>query len=358
MSERIQTGVLAVQAVLADIAMLLVGFAFDQLLKPANRAPQGPQLPSPSAINSRLDVLVNTWGATFVRMVLHKSDDPSADATTSDISLGSQHLQVRFIMMLAVSVSWHSHPTRLCPRSSRACHSPVDAQTHRSQGRLRSCSAMVITAMQDTKDIVDHVATYTNPDGSPRVYIMLTVYFNDPTVNNQTNLPTCETVAVWQALAQVRLHSGSDGIHVRDCGPQVALSRPCHCRVQPVQACPACAWNPQQPWRARTDVRQQPARHLQHRQRADPAGQLPRERRRVVGQRLERDEHLRLRHPPGGGRRWQPWTAPDSGAGVLLVLFAMSSLSSREAESYLLATLSASSCGCRGTHQWLDHRVS
>ena len=53
-----------------------------------------PRPPSPTAVMSRLDTLVNVWGATFVRMVIYKTNAPDADAS-SDISPGSQHLQVR-----------------------------------------------------------------------------------------------------------------------------------------------------------------------------------------------------------------------------------------------------------------------
>ena len=61
------------------------------------RMPQGPSPPNPAVIATRLDTLVNSWGATFVRMVIQKNDTMPADGMSSmdsDISAGSQHLQV------------------------------------------------------------------------------------------------------------------------------------------------------------------------------------------------------------------------------------------------------------------------
>ena len=179
--------------------------------------------------------------------------------------------------------------------------------------------------MQDTKDIVDHVRTYTNPDGTPRVYIMLTVYFNDPTVNSQTNLPTCDTVAVWQALAQVgaalplpiRLSCfGGSPTNTMRFAHALASAR---CRASCRLRKHVIAQNPEQLCCAPTDICRQPARHLQYRQRADSTWQLSGQRHRLVGQRVERDEHLRRRHPASRSRRRQPRTAPYRGAGVLRV---------------------------------------
>ena len=51
-------------------------------------------------------------------MVLYKSDDPSADTTTSDISLGSQHLQARALSMLSAMLRFGTAPVRIGACSS------------------------------------------------------------------------------------------------------------------------------------------------------------------------------------------------------------------------------------------------
>ena len=59
------------------------------------------------------------------------------------------------------------------------------------------------TPAQDTMEIVNFVGNYKNTDGTPAVYIMLNLYYDDPSIDHANgNLPTCAAAAVWTAIAK------------------------------------------------------------------------------------------------------------------------------------------------------------
>ena len=56
---------------------------------------------------------------------------------------------------------------------------------------------------QDTVDIVNFVGNYKNVDDTPAVYIMLNLYYDDPSIDHANgNLPTCAAAAVWEAIVK------------------------------------------------------------------------------------------------------------------------------------------------------------
>jgi len=90
---------------------------------------------------------------------------------------------------------------------------------------------------QDIEAIVAHVGTYTKSDGTPKVYIMLTVYNNDPTINAHGNVPTCAAVPVWQALAQVNLRMRTRRPRVAGAVNPRLLGNILHCSLLSAATC-------------------------------------------------------------------------------------------------------------------------